>query len=145
MTDLQDHPIFFFQIQIIVFLPVNFYHLFFQIKFILFYFFFHQKKLLFLQHKSCYYMYLFRLPICKSPLLLLFQKSVIIVINLLLKKKKNDLYASMGKNQKLCHNCPAVYLFSWEGEGNPYVSNPINTFKSSIVCLLTLNPYDALV
>ena len=53
-------------------------------------------------------------------------------------KKKNDPYASMGKNQKLCHNFPTIYLFSWEGEGNPYVSNPVNTLKSSKVCLLTL-------
>ena len=51
----------------------------------------------------------------------------------------------MGKNQKLCHNCPAIYLFSWEGEGNPYISTPINTLKSSIVHLPTLNPDDALV
>ena len=42
------------------------------------------------------------------------------------------------KSQKLCHNCPAIYLFSWEGEGNPYVSNPVNTLKSSNVQLLTL-------
>ena len=33
------------------------------------------------------------------------------------------------KSQKLCHNCPAIYLFSWEGEGNPYVSNPVNSSK----------------
>ena len=45
--------------------------------------------------------------------------------------KKNDLYVSMGKKSKLCHNCPAIYLFSWEEEGNPYVSNPVNTLKSS--------------
>ena len=73
-------------------------------------------------------MYIFRLPIRKSPLLLLFQKSVIVVMNLFKKKKKkkkNDPYSSMGKNQKLCHNCPAIYLFSWERKGNPYVSNPI--------------------
>ena len=68
MTDLQDHPIFFFQIQFI--------YLFFT------------GKLLLLQHKSCYYMYIFRLPIRKPLLLLLFQKSVIVVINLLKKKKK---------------------------------------------------------
>ena len=68
MTDLQDHPVFFFQIQFI--------YLFFT------------GKLLLLQHKSCYYMYIFRLPICQSPLLLLFQKSVIVVMNLLKKKKK---------------------------------------------------------
>ena len=68
MTDLQDHSIFFFQIQFI--------YLFFT------------GKLLFLQQKSCYYMYIFRLPIHKSLLLLLFQKSVVIVMNLLKKKKK---------------------------------------------------------
>ena len=45
------------------------------------------------------------------------------------KKIKKDLYTSMGKNQKLCHNCPTIYLLSWEGEGNPYVSNPVNTLK----------------
>ena len=82
MTDLQDHPVFFFQIQFI--------YLFFT------------GKLLLLQHKSCYYMYIFRLPIRKSPLLLLFQKSVVVVMNLLKKKKKKkDPYTSMGKNQKL--------------------------------------------
>ena len=58
---------------------------------------------------------------------------------LLFKKKKKDLYASMGKKSKLCHNCPAIYLFFWEGEGNPYISNPVNTLKkSSKVHLLTL-------
>ena len=35
----------------------------------------------------------------------------------------------MGKDQKLCHNCPAIYLFSWEREENPYISNPIKYFK----------------
>ena len=45
------------------------------------------------------------------------------------KKKKKNLYVSMGKNQKLCHNCPTIYLFSWVGEGNPYISNPVNTLK----------------
>ena len=43
--------------------------------------------------------------------------------------KKNDPYSSMGKNQKLCHNWPAIYLFSWKREGNPYISNPIKYFK----------------
>ena len=33
------------------------------------------------------------------------------------------------KTQKLCHNCPTIYLFSWEREGNPYTSNPIKNFK----------------
>ena len=48
------------------------------------------------------------------------------------KKTKKDLYASMGKKSKLCHNCPAIYLFFWEGEGNPYISNPANTFKKKL-------------
>ena len=130
----------------------------------------------------------FQLPKRKSPLLLLFQKSIIVVINyiklfkplivsfsfvhapecayftpftshnsiflyfmltkdsvnviaymtclylLLFKKKKKKKKTRMQirvKSQKLHHNCPAIYLFSWEGEGNPYVSNPVNTFKSS--------------
>ena len=47
--------------------------------------------------------------------------------------KKNDPYSSMGKNQKLCHNCPTIYLFAWEREGNPYVSNPIKYFKLNSV------------
>ena len=91
-------------------------------------------------------MYLIRLPIRKSPLLLLFQKSVIIIISYCLKKKKkNDPYASMGKNKKLCHNCLAIYLFSWEGEENPYISNPINTFKKVNSAPSDLKPYNALV
>ena len=71
MTDLQDHPVFFFQIQFI--------YLFFT------------GKLLLLQNKSCYYMYIFRLPICKSPLLFLFQKSVVVVMNITKKKKKKKM------------------------------------------------------
>ena len=46
---------------------------------------------------------------------------------LLLKKKKKTHMQVWVKSQKLCHNCPAIYLFSWEGKGNPYVSNPVNT------------------
>ena len=37
--------------------------------------------------------------------------------------------AWVKKTQKLCHNCPTIYLFSWEREGNPYTSNPIKNFK----------------
>ena len=48
------------------------------------------------------------------------------------------------KTQKLCHNCPAIYLFSWEREGNPYTSNPISNFKVLQVRLPT-DPYNALV
>ena len=42
------------------------------------------------------------------------------------KKKKKKPKLRLGKKtQKLCHNCPAIYLVSWEREGNPYTSNPI--------------------
>ena len=54
------------------------------------------------------------------------------------KEKKKTRTQVWVKSQKLCHNCPAIYLFSWEGEVNPYVSNPVNTLKSSKVHLLTL-------
>ena len=37
------------------------------------------------------------------------------------KEKKNPSFG-LGKNQKLCHNCPTIYLFSWEREGNSYIS-----------------------
>ena len=47
------------------------------------------------------------------------------------------------KTQKLCHNCPTIYLFSWEREGNPYTSNPIKNFKILQVHLPT-DPYNAL-
>ena len=72
----------FFQIQITVFFPVNFYRLFFQINFI--HFFPTSKK----KNFYCFsiqvliiWTFLFRLPKHKSPLLLLFQKSVVIFIN----------------------------------------------------------------
>ena len=49
------------------------------------------------------------------------------VIVFSLKKKKRMTQASAWvKTQKLCHNCPTIYLFSWEREGNPYTSNPIS-------------------
>ena len=44
------------------------------------------------------------------------------------------------KTQKLCHNCPAIYLFSWEREGKPYTSNPIvKTLKYSSAPSLTMH------
>ena len=51
----------------------------------------------------------------------------------------------MGKKSKVVPQLPR-YLFSWEREGNPYVSNPIKYFKklNSVPSDLK-NPYDALV
>ena len=45
------------------------------------------------------------------------------------KTKINPSFSLGKKTQKLCHNCPTIYLFSWEREGNPYTSNPIKNFK----------------
>ena len=53
-------------------------------------------------------------------------------------KKKMTRMQVWVKSQKLCHNCPVIYLFSWEGEENPYVTNPVNTLKKLKVHLLTL-------
>ena len=47
-------------------------------------------------------------------------------------------YASMGKKSKIMPQLPHYLSFSWEGEGNPYVSNPVNTLKKLKVHLLTL-------
>ena len=58
--------------------------------------------------------------------------------------KKMTRASAWVKTQNLCHNCPAIYLFSWEREGNPYTSNPIENFKVLQVRLLT-DPYNALV
>ena len=33
------------------------------------------------------------------------------------------------KSSKVMPQLPAIYLFSWEREGNSYASNPIETFK----------------
>ena len=45
------------------------------------------------------------------------------------KKKKNTRASAWVKTQKLWHNCPAIYLFSWEREGI-LVSNPIKSYKT---------------
>ena len=49
-----------------------------------------------------------------------------------LKKKKQTQASAWVKTQKLCHNCPTIYLFSWEREGNPYTSNPIKILQSTL-------------
>ena len=42
----------------------------------------------------------------------------IYVLSLQKKKKKRTTQAlAWVKTQKLCHNCPAICLFSWEREG----------------------------
>ena len=48
------------------------------------------------------------------------------------------------KTQKLCQNCPTIYVFSWEREGNPFTPNPISKLKVLQVHLPT-DPYNALV
>ena len=54
----------------------------------------------------------------------------IVILFLFQKKKKKQTRASAWvKTQNSCHNCPAIYLFSWEREGNPHTSNPIKNFK----------------
>ena len=40
----------------------------------------------------------------------------------------------------LCHNCPPIYLFSWEREGNSYASNPIKNFKNIANALSDQDP-----
>ena len=46
-----------------------------------------------------------------------------------LKKKRQTRASAWVKTRKLCDNCPTIYLFSWEREGNPYTSNPIKNVK----------------
>ena len=48
------------------------------------------------------------------------------------------------KTQKLCHNCPAIYLFSWEREVNLIPQTLFQNFKILQVHLPT-DPYNALV
>ena len=55
---------------------------------------------------------------------------VYMFIPVIAKKKKTTQASAWVKTQKLCHNCPIIYLFFWEREGKPYTSNPIvKTFK----------------
>ena len=50
--------------------------------------------------------------------------------------EKNDPYFGMGKNTKVMPQYLAIYLFSWEREGNPYVSRPyIKLSKSALSAL----------
>ena len=43
------------------------------------------------------------------------------------------------KTQKLCHNCPAIYLFSWKGRETLIPQTLLKTFKNTQVHLPT-NP-----
>ena len=38
------------------------------------------------------------------------------------------------KTQKLCHNCPTIYLFLLGKGGNPYTSNPIAKTLKILKC-----------
>ena len=53
-------------------------------------------------------------PIVKVILVILFKKNK---KKKKTKKKEKDPYFGMGEKPKLCHNNPAIYLFSWEREG----------------------------
>ena len=61
------------------------------------------------------------------------------------KKKKKDPSFSLGKKtQKLCHNCPTIYLFSMKGRETLIPQTLLKTLKYCKVHFLT-NPYNALV
>ena len=49
-----------------------------------------------------------------------------------LSKKKMTRALAWVKTQKLCHNCPIIYLFSWEKGGKPLYLNPY--FKTLKCC-----------
>ena len=80
---------------------------------------------------------------CTAESIIVSMFILVIVIVFLFKKKMNRALAWV-KNSKVMSQLPAIYLFSWEREGNPYTSNPIKSFKILQVRLLT-NPYNALV
>ena len=60
---------------------------------------------------------------------MLLQYVLAIVILLIFKKKKDQSFGLCKKLKSYARNCPTIFLFSWEKEGNPYTSNPIKNFK----------------
>ena len=71
--------------------------------------------------------------------LLFFYHYIAILINVL----KKDPYFSMGK--KLTSYATTIDLFSWEREGNSYISMLVKTLKHPKVHFLTISPYNALI
>ena len=53
-----------------------------------------------------------------------------IVILIKFKKKKTHTLIWV-KSSKVMSHCPAIDLFSWEREGNSYISTLVKTFKTS--------------